>query len=90
MAEEDIVKAVQSPCVPIAYGTIAFQIGKNRIGSATEHSHKWMVYVRGAMNQDISYAISKVVFTLHPSFDVPVRGTYNGKYSPNQRDRVSV
>jgi len=74
MAEEQIVKAINAPSVPIAFGTIAFQIGKNRIGSATEHSHKWMVYVRGAMNQDISYAVSKVIFTLHPSFEVPVRG----------------
>ncbi len=74
MAEEQIARAIAAPCIPISYGTIAFQIGKNKVGSAQEHSHKWMVFVRGASNQDISYAISKVVFTLHPSFDEPVRG----------------
>lgn len=32
------------------------------------------MYVRGDMNEDISYCIEKVVFTLHQSFATPVRG----------------
>nr|XP_043634548.1 transcription initiation factor TFIID subunit 14b-like [Erigeron canadensis] len=53
-------------CVPIAYGTISFWLGKK----ATEtQSHVWMVYVRGATNEDLGVVIKKVVFQLHPSFN---------------------
>ncbi|KAL8246889.1 hypothetical protein R6Q59_008105 [Mikania micrantha] len=52
-------------CVPIAYGTISFWLGKK----ATEtQSHMWTVYVRGATNEDLGVVIKKVVFQLHPSF----------------------
>ncbi|KAI7736613.1 LOW QUALITY PROTEIN: hypothetical protein M8C21_025698 [Ambrosia artemisiifolia] len=52
-------------CVPIAYGTISFWLGKK----ATEtQSHVWTVYVRGATNEDLGAVIKKVVFQLHPSF----------------------
>lgn len=52
-------------CVPIAYGTMSFWLGKK----ATEtQSHMWTVCVRGATNEDISVVIKKVVFQLHPSF----------------------
>ncbi len=62
------------PCVPIAYGSVAFNVGKGRLASHPDHTHKWTVFVRGAYNQDITYAVAKVVFTLHPSFADPVRG----------------
>ncbi|PIN10438.1 Transcription initiation factor IIF, auxiliary subunit [Handroanthus impetiginosus] len=57
-------------CVPIAYGTIAFWLGRK----ATEsQSHKWTVYVRGATNQNLGVVIKRAVFQLHPSFNNPVR-----------------
>jgi YEATS domain-containing protein 4 len=73
MSEEQVAAACAAPCIPITYGNIAFQLGKNRTGSATEHSHRWTVFVRGAANQDISYAVSKVVFTLHPTITDHIR-----------------
>jgi YEATS domain-containing protein 4 len=36
-------------------------------------SHQWICFVRGINNQDISHFISKVVFTLHPSFKNNIR-----------------
>lgn len=57
-------------CVPIVYGTMSFWLGKK----ATEtQSHKWTVYVRGAMNEDLGVVVKRVVFQLHPSFNNPVR-----------------
>jgi YEATS domain-containing protein 4 len=73
MSAEEVAAACSAPCIPITFGNIAFQLGKNRIGSATEHSHRWSVFVRGAANQDISYAVQKVVFTLHPTITDHVR-----------------
>ncbi|KAK9062055.1 hypothetical protein SSX86_019240 [Deinandra increscens subsp. villosa] len=52
-------------CVPIAYGTISFWLGKKAIETQT---HMWTVYVRGATNEDLGVVIKKVVFQLHPSF----------------------
>ena len=34
---------------------------------------QWTLYVRGPNNEDLSVAIRKVVFQLHPSFPQPVR-----------------
>lgn len=67
--------AQAAPCVAIGYGSIAFHLPKPARGFAQgENTHKWSVFVRGADNQDITYAVSKVVFTLHHSFAQPVRG----------------
>ncbi|XP_059074452.1 transcription initiation factor TFIID subunit 14b isoform X2 [Cryptomeria japonica] len=56
--------------IPIVYGTISFWLGKR----ADEHrTHKWTVYIRGATNEDLSIAIKRVVFELHPSFNNPIR-----------------
>eukprot|EP01016_Furgasonia_blochmanni_P049604 TRINITY_DN7547_c0_g1_i6.p1 TRINITY_DN7547_c0_g1~~TRINITY_DN7547_c0_g1_i6.p1 ORF type:complete len:248 (+),score=30.01 TRINITY_DN7547_c0_g1_i6:69-812(+) len=52
------------------YGTISFWLGKK---ADDQHSHKWICYVRGVNNEDLSTFIEKVVFTLHPSFRTPVR-----------------
>ena len=62
-----------SLALPFSFGNIAFQIGKARTGNSTEHSHRWMVFFRGAHNQDLSFAIEKVVFHLHQSFAEPIR-----------------
>mmetsp|Transcript_17531 Transcript_17531/g.26085 ORF Transcript_17531/g.26085 Transcript_17531/m.26085 type:complete len:250 (-) Transcript_17531:108-857(-) len=56
---------------PIVYGTIA-QLLKTPIESSG-HTHRWMCYVRGAQNEDISQFIRKVVFNLHSSFAKPKR-----------------
>jgi len=71
-----------APCVPLSSGTIAFYVGKGRLANNAEHTHKWTVFVRGAQNQDITYAVSKVVFTLHPSFEEHVRGEPSPPPSP--------
>ena len=71
--------AAAAPCIPIVYGSIAFWLGKPAAGTASQdHTHRWMVFLRHADDKDMSYAISKVVFTLHPSFTNPVRGTFVG------------
>jgi YEATS domain-containing protein 4 len=55
---------------PIVYGSIAFYLGKK----AQEYqTHSWTLYVRGPQDEDLSTFISKIAFTLHPSFDQPVR-----------------
>ncbi len=57
-------------CLPIVYGSVAFYLGKK----ADEYqTHEWTLYLRGPNNEDLSCAISKVVFQLHPSFQQPVR-----------------
>ena len=63
-----------APSVALSYGSIAFNVGRGRLSSNPEHTHQWTVFLRGAFNQDITYAVSKVVFTLHPSFADPIRG----------------
>jgi YEATS domain-containing protein 4 len=55
----------------IVYGSVAFWLGKKNDNS--DVSHKWGVYVRGLDNEDISFFIKEVVFTLHPSFTDHVR-----------------
>jgi hypothetical protein len=66
---------------PFVYGSAAFWQGKNI--SETQHSHKWTVYLRGLENEDLSYFIKSVAFTLHQSFTEPTRGqrgrTGNGR-----------
>jgi transcription initiation factor IIF auxiliary subunit len=57
-------------CVPIAYGSIALYLGSNADEYAT---HEWTLYVRGPNDEDLSAAVAKVVFSLHPSFPQPVR-----------------
>lgn len=56
--------------VPIAYGTIAFWLGKK---ADEYHSHKWTVYLRSVFNEDLGSVIKRVVFQLHPSFNNPTR-----------------
>ena len=56
--------------IPICYGTCAYWLGKK---ADEYHSHKWTVFLRGSEHEDLSHAISSVVFQLHPSFKSPVR-----------------
>jgi YEATS domain-containing protein 4 len=59
-----------SVCCPIVFGSIAFWLGRKADGL---HTHKWTLYVRGPNGEDVSYFVSKVVFTLHASFAQPIR-----------------
>jgi len=56
--------------VPLVYGTISFWLGKK---ADDQNTHRWVVYVRGHNNEDLSYIIDRVVFNLHPSFKNPTR-----------------
>lgn len=57
-------------CLPIVYGSIAFYLGKKADEFQT---HEWTLFVRGPHHEDLSPAIAKVIFQLHPSFAQPVR-----------------
>ncbi|MES1918088.1 NuA4 histone H4 acetyltransferase complex and the SWR1 complex subunit [Bonamia ostreae] len=65
--ESDYRNKVEKPFV---YGSIAFWQGKK---ARQEKSHKWFVYVRGKQNEDLGLIIERVEFTLHTSFENPVR-----------------
>jgi len=58
---------------PIVYGNVAWWLGKKAESTKT---HRWLTYVRGPHNEDLSYLIRKVVFVLHESFDQPKRGSF--------------
>ena len=55
---------------PYIYGSMAFSLGKK---SESSQTHKWICYVRGVNNEDLSYLIEKVDFILHSSFEKPIR-----------------
>lgn len=55
---------------PYVYGSLAFSMGKK----GENYTHKWICYVRGVHNEDLSYLIKKVVFTLHVSFENRIKG----------------
>ena len=69
LAEDAAARALY---VPITYGNISTCLGKKQ-GSG-ETMFKWTCYVRSPDGVDLSAFISRVVFTLHPTFMVPVRG----------------
>ena len=52
---------------------MAFPLGKKLEESAT---HRWILYIRGPNDEDLSCFIEKVVFVLHPSFNPPIRGYF--------------
>jgi YEATS domain-containing protein 4 len=76
MSVREIEDAARAVYVPFVCGTISWWLGRGKSGSgnAAEHSHKWTVFVRGPDNRDITYAVAKVVFTLHSSFQNHIRG----------------
>jgi len=67
---------------PFVYGSAAFWLGKQPEGAM---SHKWTVFLRGLENEDLSYFIEKVSFTLHPSFDQHVRVLYHAPYEVTEQ-----
>ena len=50
---------------PLITGSVAYWLGKK---ADTTVSHKWVVYLRGDNNEDLSTYVKEVVFTLHESF----------------------
>ena len=76
----DIVEAAaRAPALAISWGTIAQYVGKGKLERNDSHTHKWMVFLRGAHNQDLSYAISKVTFQLHRDYENYRRGARRGR-----------
>ena len=67
---------------PFVYGSAAFWQGKNIPES--QHSHKWTVYLRGLEDEDLSYFIKSVAFTLHQSFAEPIRVLYQAPYEVSE------
>ena len=55
--------------LPIILGSAAFYLGPS---AADDKTHQWTIYVRGVNGVDLSSVISKVVFRLHPSCEIPV------------------
>lgn len=69
-------------CLPIVSGSVAFYLGKK----ADEYqTHQWTLYLRGPRNEDLSLAVSKVVFQLHPSFAQPTRELTEPPYEVTER-----
>lgn len=78
-------KAARAPSIPIVYGTISWWLGRKP--GSEEHTHKWTVYVRSPEGIDLSYAIQKVIFRLHPTVPSPVRGASPRIGHPLRRSR---
>jgi transcription initiation factor IIF auxiliary subunit len=57
---------------PIIYGSVAHWLGKKAV--LDQATHKWTLFIKGPNNEDMSPFISKVAFSLHPSFPEPIRG----------------
>ena len=62
---------------PIVYGNFAQSLGKKAEETAT---HKWTLFVRGPSDEDLSSFVSKVAFSLHPSFAHPVREIFTSPF----------
>jgi hypothetical protein len=66
--------AADAPSIPISYGSISFWNGKKANAVTAEHTHRWLIFLRHAEDLDLTFAIAKVVFVLHASFQDHVRG----------------
>ncbi|KAK8812453.1 hypothetical protein WA158_007687 [Blastocystis sp. Blastoise] len=62
-------KTGQVLVLPFIRGSIAWWQGPN----VEQNPFRWTLYIRGVNGEDLSYAIKKVQFTLHPSFKQPIR-----------------
>ena len=69
-------------CLPIVSGSVAFYLGKKADDYQT---HQWTLYLRGPRNEDLSHAVSKVVFQLHASFAQPTRELTEPPYEVTER-----
>ncbi len=66
---------------PFVYGSIAYYMGKKADSYA---SHKWSLFIRGPNFEDMSSFVSRVVFTLHPSFAIPIREIMEPPYQVSE------
>ena len=64
---------------PIVFGNVAWWLGKKADATKT---HRWIAYVRGPTNENISTFVKQVTFNLHPSFAKPKRGTFYAIAAP--------
>ncbi|KAG7354386.1 YEATS family protein [Nitzschia inconspicua] len=69
-------------CLPIVYGSIAYFLGKKADENQT---HEWTLFLRGPNHEDLSPAIAKVIFQLHPSFAQPTRELTTPPYKVTER-----
>lgn len=67
---------------PIVYGSIAHWLGRK---ADEAHTHRWTLFVRGPNGEDLTYFLSKVVFTLHPSFAQPVREIFQPPFEVTEK-----
>ena len=56
---------------PFVYGSLSVPLPKKSLD--TQATHRWTLFVRGPNDEDLTYFISKVAFSLHQSFAEPVR-----------------
>jgi YEATS domain-containing protein 4 len=54
---------------PFLYGNATYLLGQKE----GDNSHRWVLYVRGLDNEDLSYYVKSVTFRLHESFAEPIR-----------------
>ena len=57
---------------PIVYGSVAHEL-HNKQSAETPHTHKWTVYVKPYINEDMSAYVEKVSFKLHDTCSKPRR-----------------
>jgi YEATS domain-containing protein 4 len=68
-------------CLPIVYGSMAFPLKKVE----EYNTHQWTLYLRGPAHEDLSNAIARVIFQLHPSFAQPVRELTQPPYEVTEK-----
>lgn len=72
MATNDLTRVKGTSIVkPIIYGNTAKYFGQKRHEDG--HTHKWCVYVRPYVDEDIGTWVKKVHFKLHDSYESPTR-----------------
>ena len=61
-------------CLSISLGSVARVLPAQKPPAPDPPAtHRWTVYVRGRFNEDLAPALKSVSFTLHSSFEQPVR-----------------
>lgn len=62
---------------PIVYGNFSQSLGKKADETAT---HRWTLFIRGPSDEDLSTFVSKIAFSLHPSFAHPIREIFSAPF----------
>eukprot|EP01071_Lankesteria_metandrocarpae_P007384 Lankesteria_metandrocarpae@DN4664_c0_g1_i1.p1 len=74
---------------PIVIGSYAFKLTATDLGGRAaaktqRATHRWTCVLRAANEEDQSYYIRRVIFSLHPSFTVPQRVLDNPPFEVNE------